>query len=171
MAFMIGMGAVCADFIFMAMAFAGVNHLLQLPNWRFLCRVVGGITLLFLSIALFFQSRKVDSFNRFDKKNLGNSFLIGFFIVLGKPVLIAFWAGGASLLLGYFPELHIFLIRLFFYAGFVVGSAVWFFILARLIVKRIRGFDEKIISTGLRIICAALLIVGILMLMGYLQPA
>ncbi|RBW71005.1 LysE family transporter [Bacillus taeanensis] len=91
---LIGIGAMTADFLFMLLVYLGFGRFLLEPLIQLLMYSFGFVFLTYLAMVTF-QSAKIKSTFQedFSRTSFGQSFRVGFFIALANPINIVFWFG------------------------------------------------------------------------------
>ncbi|CAI6087523.1 LysE family transporter [Cohnella sp. JJ-181] len=92
-AWLVGLGALCADGIFMLLVFFGVIHFLGIPFMQTLLWVFGFFVLTFLGVESILNARQTALRQGQQKEAAVKSFAAGFFMSLFNPLSILFWLG------------------------------------------------------------------------------
>ena len=94
-AYMIGLGAVCADIIYMLLVYFGVIHLLDAPFVKAFLWLFGFFVLVYTGVESLIQAGRLSSEHelRSSEGSLKKTFLSGFLLSLLNPLSILFWLG------------------------------------------------------------------------------
>jgi L-lysine exporter family protein LysE/ArgO len=92
-AWLVGLGAMVADAIYMMLVYLGVVHFLETPFMKtFLC-FFGFFVLVYTGIESIIGAGKIAASRKQRNDSLLKSFLSGFFMALSSPLTILFWIG------------------------------------------------------------------------------
>ena len=94
-AWFVGIGAMCADLVFMLLIYFGAAAYLTTPLAKLLIWILGFAVLMLLGYESIRDARKgIDiSSGGSRKEHVGKSFLSGFLIAISNPLNIVFWIG------------------------------------------------------------------------------
>lgn len=93
-AWVVGLGAVCADIIYMLLVYFGMIHLLDAPFIKAFLWLFGFFVLVYTGIESIMNSEQVTSLEaRGVGESLFKSFTSGFLMSLFNPLSILFWLG------------------------------------------------------------------------------
>lgn len=93
-AWLIGLGSVTADIIFMLSVYFGVVHFLEIPFMKTFLWSFGCFVLLYTGIESLLSANKIDTSNgRNSGETRSKTFFTGFFLALSNPLSILFWLG------------------------------------------------------------------------------
>ncbi|WP_210090081.1 LysE family transporter [Paenibacillus turicensis] len=93
-AWVVGLGAVCADIIYMLLVYFGMIHLLDAPFIKAFLWLFGFFVLVYTGIESIMNSEQVTSIEaRGVGESLFKSFTSGFLMSLFNPLSILFWLG------------------------------------------------------------------------------
>lgn len=90
---LVGLGAMIADGVFMLFIFFGVVHFLEIPFMQTFLWIFGAFVLIYTGIESIISSRKIQTRNERNKDTTWKSFFTGFFISILNPLSILFWLG------------------------------------------------------------------------------
>jgi len=90
---LIGVGAVAADGIYMLIVYFGVVHFLQTPFMKTFLWLFGCFVLIYTGVETMLTARKVSIGQERKKEPLVKSVLSGFFMSISNPLTILFWLG------------------------------------------------------------------------------
>jgi threonine/homoserine/homoserine lactone efflux protein len=91
---LIGIGAMTADLLFMMLVYLGFGQFLLEPFIQLVMYGFGFLFLTYLAVSTFRSVKAQTDFQEdFSRTSLGQSFRIGFLIALGNPINIVFWFG------------------------------------------------------------------------------
>lgn len=126
-AYVIGLGAISADIIYMLLVYFGVIHLLESPFIKTFLWLFGFFVLVYTGIESIKDAGKITSSAvvQSNGASLGMTFISGFLMSLLNPLSILFWLGiYGSILAKAVNELP--LQQLFIYSGAIVlGILLW----------------------------------------------
>lgn len=93
-AWMVGVGAMIADMLFMAAVYMGVVQFLEIPIVKTFLWLFGFFVLVYTGIECIAGAGKIISQSRSSKgESILKSFFSGFFMSLSNPLTILFWLG------------------------------------------------------------------------------
>lgn len=92
-AWLVGLGAMVADMIYMLLVFFGVIHFLNVPFMQTFLWLFGGFLLLYTGIESLKDAGKFQLAEMRSREPLIKSFVSGFFMSLSNPLSILFWLG------------------------------------------------------------------------------
>lgn len=159
-AFFVGMGAAFADVIFILIAMTGAVPFLRNPKSWMVIRWVGILTVFLLAAKILLKKPQLAIREKKKKRNPAKNFLVGFLIVITNPAVFLIWIGMMSFLLTHFPEMKGLIFYWIFLGGFVIGAALWFFILSFRILREARNWDDERLYFLSKLSAFILLIVG-----------
>jgi L-lysine exporter family protein LysE/ArgO len=90
---LIGVGAVAADGIYMLIVYIGVVQFLETPFMQTFLWLFGCFVLMYTGIETFMNAGKINLAQSRGKEPLIKSFFSGFFMSISNPLTILFWLG------------------------------------------------------------------------------
>jgi threonine/homoserine/homoserine lactone efflux protein len=125
-AWVVGLGAVCADIIYMLLVYFGMIHLLDAPFIKAFLWLFGFFVLVYTGIESIMNSEEVASLEaREVGESLFKSFTSGFLMSLFNPLSILFWLGIYGSILAKMTSEYS-MDQLLLYSGAIVfGILVW----------------------------------------------
>jgi len=90
---LIGVGAVAADGVYMMVVYFGVVHFLETPFMKTFLWLFGCFILIYTGIETMLSANKVKIGENRKDEPLVKSFLSGFFMSISNPLTILFWLG------------------------------------------------------------------------------
>lgn len=90
---MVGLGAMVADVIYMLLVFFGTVHFLDIPFMQTFLWLFGFFVLIYTGIESILGAGKIVSNTRKSDDSVFKSFLSGFLMSLSNPLTILFWLG------------------------------------------------------------------------------
>jgi L-lysine exporter family protein LysE/ArgO len=90
---LIGVGAVLADGVYMLIVYFGVVHFLETPFMKTFLWLFGCFVLIYTGIETLLSANKVNIEGNRKEEPLIKSFLSGFFMSISNPLTILFWLG------------------------------------------------------------------------------
>ncbi|MBN8202807.1 MULTISPECIES: LysE family transporter [Bacillaceae] len=92
-AWLVGLGAMTADAIYMAAVYLGVVHFLEIPFMKAFLWCFGFFVLVYTGVETLISAGKVVSSYRTKNESKVKSFMSGFLMSLSNPLTILFWLG------------------------------------------------------------------------------
>lgn len=124
-AWLIGLGAMVADAIFMLLIYFGLAHFLATPFAKTFLWLFGGFILIYTGVESF---KKNDAFTFSDTRSLeshAKSFYSGFLMTFSNPVSILFWLGIYGSILATTAQRYDTLELLVYSSGIFIGLMLW----------------------------------------------
>jgi L-lysine exporter family protein LysE/ArgO len=90
---LIGVGAVAADGVYMMVVYFGVVHFLETPFMKTFLWLFGCFVLMYTGIETMLSANKLKIGEKRKDEPLAKSFLSGFFMSISNPLTILFWLG------------------------------------------------------------------------------
>ncbi|WP_428908305.1 LysE family translocator [Niallia sp. Krafla_26] len=91
---MVGVGAMLADMVYMAAVYLGVVHFLEIPIVKSFLWLFGFFVLTYTGIECLVGAGKIDTRSgKYNREPVSKSFFSGFFMSLSNPLTILFWLG------------------------------------------------------------------------------
>lgn len=125
-AWLVGLGAVIADLIYMLIVYLGVIHLLDIPFIKAFLWSFGFFVLVYTGVEGLIDAKQVSlSQSGYRNKSLSKSFFSGFVISISNPLTILFWLGiYGSVLAQITAKYNSFYVGLYSFAVFL-GLLLW----------------------------------------------
>ncbi|KOP83030.1 LysE family transporter [Cytobacillus solani] len=92
-AWLVGLGAMIADIIYMLAVFLGIVHFLEIPFMKAFLWSFGFFVLVYTGIESLISAGKIVSSTRNNEESAIKSFFSGFFMSISNPLTILFWLG------------------------------------------------------------------------------
>lgn len=92
-AWLVGLGAMVADGVFMLLVYFGVIHFLNIPFMKTFLLLFGFFILTYIGIESLINAGKTGNEMRSSKESLAKSFSAGFIMSISNPLSILFWVG------------------------------------------------------------------------------
>jgi L-lysine exporter family protein LysE/ArgO len=92
-AWLIGIGSVVADFLYMLVVYFGVVNFLHTPLIKTFLWSFGFFVLVYTGIESLISAGKINSSSRVNDESYFKTFFTGFFMALSNPLTILFWLG------------------------------------------------------------------------------
>ncbi|WP_240421205.1 LysE family translocator [Paenibacillus periandrae] len=92
-AWLIGLGAMCADLVYMLLIYFGLAHFLSTPFMKTFLWLFGCFVLMYIGIETLQNIKKMPTPGTKDEQSTINSFRSGFVMALLNPLNILFWLG------------------------------------------------------------------------------
>ncbi|MDT3427622.1 threonine/homoserine/homoserine lactone efflux protein [Paenibacillus forsythiae] len=130
-AWVLGLGAICADILYMLLVYFGVIHLLESPYIKAFLWLFGFLVLIYTGIESIRDAGRISfSGPRREADSLGKSLLSGFLMSLLNPLSILFWLGIYGSVLAKASEEYPMRQLLLYSGGIVLGILLWDFSMA-----------------------------------------
>ena len=142
-ALFVGLGAVIADLIFIAIALTGTLPILHHKEWWLPMKFVAISVIVFISLKILLQKNIPKEKKPLSKRNPTKNFIIGFLFVITNPAVFFIWLGVTGFILTHFSSEQGIVEHLFFLIGFLWGAVLWFFILSVAFVRWVRQWGEE----------------------------
>ncbi|QWU15527.1 Threonine/homoserine/homoserine lactone efflux protein [Paenibacillus sophorae] len=125
-AWFVGLGAICADILYMLLVYLGVIHLLDSPYIKTFLWLFGFLVLTYTGIESIKDAGHVSfSGSRREDNRLSKSLLSGFLMSLFNPLSILFWLGIYGSVLAKAAEEYPTQQLLLYSSGIVLGILLW----------------------------------------------
>lgn len=92
-AWLVGLGAMLADAIYMAIVYLGVFHFLETPFMQTLLWSFGCFVLIYTGVDSIINAKKEIKMNKMKNDSLKKSFFYGFLLSITNPLSMMFWLG------------------------------------------------------------------------------
>ncbi|MCJ7843481.1 LysE family translocator [Lederbergia sp. NSJ-179] len=92
-AWLVGLGAMTADLIYMLAVYLGVVHFLEIPFMQTFLWSFGFFVLVYTGVESLVSARKMTFSSRQRDESRSKSFFSGFFMSISNPLTILFWLG------------------------------------------------------------------------------
>jgi L-lysine exporter family protein LysE/ArgO len=125
-AWLIGLGAMAADAVFMLLIYFGSAHILSSPFVKTFLWLFGSFILIYSGIeSLNNASNILSRSSKSNDESALKSFTSGFFMTLSNPLSILFWLGIYGSILAKTAESYGSLQLLFYSSGIFIGLLLW----------------------------------------------
>ncbi|GAE92386.1 transporter [Gracilibacillus boraciitolerans JCM 21714] len=145
---MIGLGALIAEIIFIVAVFFGVVHFLETPFMKTFLWSFGAFVLFYTGVESLLSSKTIASTDERTKESLSKTFRSGFLISISNPLSILFWLGiYGSVLANTINKYDTF--HLFWYGGaaIIIGLMIWDVTMAAVSSSSRHMFSPKTLKT------------------------
>jgi L-lysine exporter family protein LysE/ArgO len=129
-AWLVGLGAMAADAIFMLLIYFGAVHFLSTPFMKTFLWSFGAIVLIQVGVESILKAGTVVSDSESRDEPATKSFYTGFFMTLSNPVSILFWLGIYGSILAKTAETYGKWELLLYSSGIFIGLLLWDFVMA-----------------------------------------
>ncbi|MDQ0269741.1 LysE family transporter [Cytobacillus purgationiresistens] len=92
-AWLVGLGAMTADAVYMILVFLGLVHFLEIPFMKTFLWSFGFFVLVYTGVESLMNARKITSTFRNNDDTPSKSFFSGFLLSISNPLTILFWLG------------------------------------------------------------------------------
>ncbi|AKG36387.1 LysE family translocator [Paenibacillus durus] len=125
-AWFVGLGAICADILYMLLVYLGVIHLLESPYIKAFLWLFGFLVLTYTGVESIKDAGHISlSDSRREENRLSKSLLSGFLMSLFNPLSILFWLGIYGSVLAKAAEEYPMRQLLLYSSGIVLGILLW----------------------------------------------
>jgi L-lysine exporter family protein LysE/ArgO len=92
-AWLVGLGAILADGIYMIVVYLGVVHVIDTPFIKTFLWLFGSFVLVYTGIESMISAKKIGAMKQRNREPLSKSFFSGFMMSITNPLTILFWLG------------------------------------------------------------------------------
>lgn len=131
-AWFVGLGAVTADAIYMAIVYLGIVHVLEAPFIQTFLWLFGGFVLIYTGIESMVSAKEIKSIDQRNKEPLHKSFFTGFIMSLTNPLSILFWLGIYGSVLAKTAQNYGYQELLLYSGAIFIGLLTWDVVMATL---------------------------------------
>lgn len=147
-AWIVGVGSMIADGIFMLMVYLGMVHFLEVPVIQIFLWLFGAFVLIYSGVEGIVNSNSISiGYNR-GKDSLFKCFLIGFIMSISSPLSILFWLGIYGSVLAKTAQMNGTEMLLIYSSMIFIGLTLWDILVASLT----SGFRKFLNLTSLKLI-------------------
>jgi len=152
-AFAVGLGASAMDFFYCGATMLGLSAIVHTLEVNIIFQVIGFVLLLYLGIRDI--ATKIESFkyeNVVPKNGrLHSAFLVGVFMYISNPTLVAFWITLSGIIQSSAVIVHGIGEGMLFAIGVGVGTALWYYSLLKVIFRKRDSFKAETLTVLSRI--------------------
>ncbi|GIP60479.1 LysE family transporter [Paenibacillus sp. FSL W8-0186] len=149
----LGLGSLCADFIFIGLVYFGTVHFLQVPFVKTFLWLFGSFVLLYSGWEGLRGAREIAEYRNARQESLYKSFGAGFFLSISNPLSIMFWLGIYGSILAKAAQTYGTKELVLYTSAVVMGLVIWDLTMAAM-------------SSGFRRLLTPRLLTGISVLSG-----
>jgi L-lysine exporter family protein LysE/ArgO len=124
-AWLVGLGAMLADAVFMLLIYFGSAHFMNMPFLKTFLWLFGAFVLIYTGVESMGSPEVRSTGTRIKEESLGKSFTSGFLMTLSNPVSILFWLGIYGSILATAAQRHGTWDLLIYSSGIFVGLMCW----------------------------------------------
>ncbi|MFD1677625.1 LysE family transporter [Alicyclobacillus fodiniaquatilis] len=124
-AWMVGLGAMTADVLYMLLIYFGLAKLFTLPGVKLLLWVAGSVILMYIGLETLLNLRRLKLSTVVAGESSARSFLTGFFMAVSNPMNFVFWFGIYGAILSKAAEQEDNAAFLGHSCGIFVGILIW----------------------------------------------
>lgn len=124
-AWLLGLGAMAADAIFMLLIYFGSAHFLATPFAKTFLWLFGGFILIYTGVESFKNIGSIATVSSRSAESPTKSFLSGFFMTFSNPISILFWLGIYGSILAKTAESYGTWDLLLYSSGIFIGLLLW----------------------------------------------
>ena len=137
---MVGVGAMIADMLYMVAVYMGIVHFLEIPIIKTFLWLFGFFVLVYTGVECLWSAGKINAHTRGNKTEpVSKSFLSGFFMSLSNPLTILFWLGIYGSVLAKTVHTYEMSQLILYSCAIFFGILIWDFTMA-LIASTFRNF-------------------------------
>jgi L-lysine exporter family protein LysE/ArgO len=124
-AWLIGLGAMAADAVFMLLIYFGLAHFLETPFAKTFLWLFGGFILIYTGVESFKKNDRLSLSEQRSDESHTKSFYAGFLMTFSNPVSILFWLGIYGSILATTAQRYGTLELLLYSSGIFIGLMLW----------------------------------------------
>jgi L-lysine exporter family protein LysE/ArgO len=124
-AWILGLGSMAADAVFMLLIYFGSAHFLQTEFMKTFLWLFGSFVLIYTGIESFKKADQIKAQKEQRKEALAKTFTQGFFMTFSNPVSILFWLGIYGSVLATTAQSHGTQDLLIYSCGIFLGLLIW----------------------------------------------
>lgn len=145
-AWLLGLGSLTADLVFLGVVFFGTIHFLETPIIKTFLWLFGSFVLIYSGIDAFKGAGELVNTRSENPESLAKSFGTGFFLSLSNPLSIMFWLGIYGSVLAETATLYGTKELLLYTAAIIFGLLIWDFAMALLASTFKRFLTQRLIQ-------------------------
>lgn len=145
-AWILGLGSLTADLVFLGVVFFGTIHFLEAPLIKTFLWLFGCFVLIYSGIDALKGAGKLVDTRSEHKESLAKSFGTGFFLSLSNPLSIMFWLGIYGSVLAEAASLYGTKELLLYTSAIILGLIIWDFAMALLASTFKRLLTHKLLQ-------------------------
>lgn len=155
-AFLVGLGAICAETFYAALMLAGHSSILNHPTVVWTMRIMALVVIVVLGIrSLVVKTEKIEASvataQRVDERwHHPRSFLLGFILTISNILLVLLWATLVAVLFAHEWVQPAWASRSACLAGVFSGGLLWFFLLAFFVSRAHRRVKPEVLTVLVR---------------------
>lgn len=150
-AWMVGLGAMLADILFMVLVYLGVVHLIDRPFVKTFLWLFGCFVLTYTGVESLLRIRDADGIEERGIVSLGKTLTSGFLMSVSSPLSILFWLGIYGSVLAQSAAVAGRMELLYYSSGIIAGIMIWDFAMAAA-AGVFRKFSSRRILTGISVV-------------------
>ncbi|GIN60926.1 amino acid transporter [Robertmurraya siralis] len=124
-AWILGIGSVLADIVYMMTVFLGVGHFIQIPIVKAFLWSFGFFVLIYTGIEGLANAGKIHLSQQRESESLWKSFFTGFLMSISNPLTILFWLGIYGSVLAKTAALYASEDLLIYSSAIILGLVIW----------------------------------------------
>ncbi|UII54246.1 LysE family translocator [Cytobacillus spongiae] len=129
-AWMIGLGSVTADIVYMLMVYFGMVHLIEYPIVKIFLYTFGLFVLIYTGIESILSSGSLSADERNRSESIIKTFVTGFFMSITNPLTILFWLGIYGSVLANTASKYPLEQLIMYSSAILLGLLLWDFVMA-----------------------------------------
>lgn len=145
-AWLVGLGAMAADALFMVMIYFGAAHLLDISFVKSFLWTFGCFVLIYTGIESMKHAGKINAHDRKQQVTGSKSFLNGFILTLSNPLSILFWLGIYGSILAKTAETYDTGHLLLYSSGIFLGLLLWDIFMAAAASSFNKFMNERVLK-------------------------
>ncbi len=124
-AWVLGLGSVIADIIYMLLVFLGFSQFIEIPIVKMFLWLFGFFVLVYTGVEGLIGAGKIVLSNGNRDASLSKSFFTGFFMSISNPLTILFWLGIYGSVLAKTATMYVHTELLYFSSAIILGLVIW----------------------------------------------
>jgi len=124
-AWVLGLGSVIADIIYMLLVFLGFSQFIEIPIVKMFLWLFGFFVLVYTGVEGLIGAGKIVLSNGNRDASLSKSFFTGFFMSISNPLTILFWLGIYGSVLAKTATMYEHTELLYFSSAIILGLVIW----------------------------------------------
>ncbi|MEK3990806.1 LysE family transporter [Robertmurraya sp. FSL R5-0851] len=124
-AWVLGLGSVIADIIYMLLVFLGFSQFIEIPIVKMFLWLFGFFVLVYTGVEGLIGAGKIVLSNGNRDASLSKSFFTGFFMSISNPLTILFWLGIYGSVLAKTTTMYEHTELLYFSSAIILGLVIW----------------------------------------------
>ncbi|MFZ3588718.1 LysE family transporter [Bacillus sp. DJP31] len=142
-AWLIGLGSVVADIVYMCAVYFGMVHFIEIPMVKAFLWLFGFFVLVYTGIEGIISAEQIGTSKKESNESYLKTFLTGFFMSLSNPLTILFWLGIYGSILAKTATAFSTDQLLLYSSAIIIGLLLWDFTMAA-----VASIFRRVLTTG-----------------------